>query len=243
MGMLFPPGCTSSIRRWLSPLRSFLGNWGLELSDENAVIDAILAVTEENLRTDILADGNNPQFDIEIRNSRDHDDPFGEPHVSRVIVGGTIDESGIETIGIAESIDVGNFNTAETGLVLLDLLSAPASDPNSINSFPISGDASIIGFIGIAVGNIVAHEAGHFFGNFHTDQFNDSENIMSQGGNLAGTFGLGSDNTFGTDVDVDVDVGLDDYVPNEGLVGVEDTLNVIAFGLGSMPTDLTTTSH
>ncbi len=178
-------------RRLLSPMRLFLGHWGLEPSDEDAVIDAILAVAEENLQTDISTFGNNPQFDIEIRNSRDHDDPFGEPNVSRVIVGGTVAESGIPTIGIAESIDVGNFNTTETGLVLLDLLSAPGSDPNSINSYPIDAAASIIDFVGIAVGTIVAHEAGHLFGNFHTDQFNASANIMDQGGNPANTFGVG----------------------------------------------------
>lgn len=229
--------------RVLSPLQVFLGNWGLQPSDENAVIDAIIEVTVENLQRDIIAMGFNPQFDIEILNSRDHADPFGQPNVSRVIVGGTIAESGIETIGIAQSIDVGNFATAETGLVLLDVLSGTSGEPASVNTFPIAASASIIDFIGIAVGNIVAHEAGHFFGNFHTDQFNASENIMDQGGNPAGTFGVGDDNTFGTDDDVDVDFGLDDYVPNEGLIGIEDTLNVIAFGLTSMPTDLTTTSH
>lgn len=137
-------------RRWLSPLRSFLSNWGLGPDDEDAVINAILAATEENIRADIIINGNNPQFDIEILNSRDHDDPFGQPNVSRVIVGGTIAESRISTIGIAESIDVGNFNTAETGLVLLDLLSAPSGDPNSINSFPIDASASKIAFIAIA---------------------------------------------------------------------------------------------
>jgi len=228
-------------RRLLSPLRAFLGNWELQPSDEDAVIDAMLQVVEENLQTDILANGNNPQFAIEIRNSRDHDDPFGEPNVSRIIVGGTIAESEIPTIGIAQSIDVGNFNTTETGLVLLDLLSAPSEDPNSINTFPIDASANIIKFIGTAVGNIVAHEAGHFFGNAHTDQFNASANLMDQGGNPANTFGVGADNTFGTEDDIDVDFGLDRYVPNEGLLGLEDTLHVIAFGLSSMPNDLSTT--
>ncbi|WP_089719362.1 PPC domain-containing protein [Candidatus Entotheonella palauensis] len=230
-------------QRILSPLSSFLGNWGLQPDAENAVIDAILDVSVENLQRDIAEMGFNPQFDIEILNSRDHEDPFGQPNVSRVIVGGTIAESGIETIGIAQSIDVGNFATAESGLVLLDVLSGTNGESASVNTFPIAASASIIDFIGIAVGNIVAHEAGHFFGNFHTNQFNASENIMDQGGNPAGTFGVGEDGTFGTEDDVDVDFGLDDYVPNEGLVGIEDTLNVISFGLTSMPNDLTSASH
>jgi hypothetical protein len=228
----------AGIRRFLSPLRSFLGNWGLELPDEDAVIDAILAVVEENLHTDILADGNNPKFDIEIRNSRDHEDPFGQPHVSRVIVGGTIDESGIATIGISESIDVGNFNTTETALVLLDALSDMSGDASSINAFSMDPSASIIDFVGTAVGNIVAHEAGHLFGNFHTEPVNVAGNVMDQGGYPANTFGVGPDNIFGTADDVDVDFGLDVYAQEEGLLGIEDTLNVIAFGSTSMPGDL-----
>jgi len=220
-------------RRLLSPLRLFLPKWGLTPTDEDAVIDVILAVVKENLQTDILAVGNNSRFDIEIRNSRDHDDPFGQPNVSRVIVGGTIDESKISTIGIAESIDVGNFNTTETALVLLDTLSGTNAEAASVNTFDIDPSASIVDFIGIAVGNIVAHEAGHFFGNFHTDQFNALATIMDQGGNPAGTFGVGADNIFGTADDVDVDFDVDDYVLNEGLVGIEDTLNVISFGLSS----------
>jgi hypothetical protein len=64
---------------------------------------------------------------------------------------------------------------------------------------------------------------------------------MDSGGNPANTFGVGDDLTFGTDDDIDVNFGLDIYALSEGLVGIEDTLNVIAFGLSSMPTDLTTT--
>ena len=228
-------------RRLLSPMRAFLGNWGLQPSDENAVIDAMVAVATAHLREEILAYGSNPRFDIEIRNSRDHGDPFGEPNVSRVIVGGSFEESGIDAIGIAESIDVGNFNTMETALVQLDALSAPSDNPNSINAFPLASMANIIDFIGMAVGNVIAHEAGHLFGNFHTEPFNDVANLMDSGGNPANTFGVGDDLTFGTDDDIDVNFGLDIYALSEGLVGIEDTLNVIAFGLSSMPTDLTTT--
>ena len=111
-------------------------------------------------------------------------------YVSRVIVGGTIPELGIATIGIAESIDPGNFATGETAVVLLDLLSGPSFDPNSLNQFLLAGGATIVDLVGIGVGNIVAHEAGHFFANFHTDNFNATPNIMDQGGNLANTVGV-----------------------------------------------------
>ncbi|MCA9078759.1 MAG: hypothetical protein KDA93_27290 [Planctomycetaceae bacterium] len=227
--------------RVLSPLSAFLPGWGLTPADEDAVIDAIVASVTESFE-DVGLIGNNGDFDtdgipgnygITILNSRDHADPFGNPNVSRVIVGGTIGELGISTIGIAQSIDVGNFETSESAVTLLDLLSAPASNPNSLNQYPLGGGASIIDLIGVGVGNITAHEAGHFFGDWHTDQFNATANIMDQGGNLPNTIGIGPDGIFGTPDDVDVDFGDDTFVPNEGFVGTEDTLNVIAFGLST----------
>ena len=141
----FPPGTVTT----LSPLSAFLDAWGLSSSDENAVIDAILEEVEENLSEDIRALGSNGDFDatgqpgdfdIEIRNSRDHPDRWGSSYVSRVIVGGTIEQLMIETIGIAESIDVGDFDSEETAVVLLDVLSARPGDPFygpvSLNAVP-----------------------------------------------------------------------------------------------------------
>ncbi len=226
----------------LSGLSTFLGNWGLTAADEDAVIDAIIASVTESLAQDMRVLGNNGDFsttgndgdfDLVILNSRDDADPFGQANVSRLIIGGTTSELGISTIGIAESIDVGNFETEETAVVLLDLLSAPANDPNSLNQYQIAAGASIIDLIGVGVGNIAAHEAGHYFGNWHTDQFNLSPNIMDQGGNLDNTIGIGADRIWGTADDIDVDFGDDQFVSNEGFVGIEDTLNVVAFGLST----------
>jgi hypothetical protein len=225
--------------RTLSPLSSFLPNWGLTGADEDAVIDAIVAAVRENISADMRALGNNGdfdasgragEFDVEILNSRDHADPFGDPDVSRVVIGGTIPEFGLSTIGIAESIDPGNFETSEDAVVLLDVLSGSAGFPDSLNSIPLSAEATIIDLIGAAVGIIAAHEAGHYSGNFHTEQFTTLPNVMDQGGNLWGTVGIGPDGVFGTADDIDVDFGRDLFVPNEGFVGVEDTLNAVAFG-------------
>lgn len=217
----------------LSPLSSFLPAWGLGPGDEDAVIDAIVASVVENLEEDIADLGENPAYDIEILNSRDHAEPTG-PLVSNIIVGGTIPELGIGTVGIAQSIDVGNFETEETAVVLLDLLSGTGPFPVpdvDLNNYPLAPGTSIIDLVGTAVGNITAHEAGHFFANWHTDQFNAAENIMDQGGNLPGTIGVGPDGVFGSDDDVDVDFGEDVFVPNEGFTGLEDTLTSIGFGL------------
>jgi hypothetical protein len=226
----------------LSPLSSFLAGWGLLPADESAVIDEILAVLEENLSTDmrVLAlngdyDVSNipGDFDLVILNSRDHVDPFGDPNVSRLIIGGTIPELTIGTIGISQSIDPGNFSTTETAVVLLDLLSGPSNDFNSLNQFALGGSATKVDLVGTGVGNVAAHEAGHFFANFHTIQFNALPTIMDQGGFLQNNVGVGPDLTFGSSDDVDVDFDQDTYVQNEGFTGIEDTLNAVAFGLSS----------
>ena len=224
----------------LSPLSSFLAGWGLTAADESSVIDAIVQTVTENVSDDIREFGKNydfdatgipGQFDIEILNSRDHADPFGSPNVSRLIVGGTIAQLGISTIGIAESIDPGNFETGESAVTLLDLLSNPSPlNPNSLNQFALDPSVSIVDLIGVGVGNITAHEAGHFIGNFHTEQFVTLPNIMDQGGNLANSVGVGPDGIFGSADDIDVDFGEDIFVPSEGFVGTEDTLNVVSFG-------------
>lgn len=219
------------IMRELSPLSAFLPYWGLTADDENAVIDAILMRLEESLVSDLDMMGPNPKFNIRILNSRDHEDPFGQPNVSRVIVGGSISELGISTIGIAQSIDVGNYNTEETAFVLLDLLSGMLSSSVNLNNYPLAPGESIIDIIAVGVGEIVAHEAGHYLGSWHTDQFNAVPNIMDQGGNLEFTIlGLGEDGVFGTSDDVNVEFVRDIFNPNEFFTGFENTQSAIAFG-------------
>ena len=219
--------------RTLSPLRGFLGGWGLGADDENAVIDATMRRVRENVRADLAARGGNPNFGVRILNSRDHADPFGQPNVSRLIVGGTIDESGIKTIGIAQSIDPGNYETEETALILLDILSSPADEDfgdASIN-FYLRPQSDVIDFVGQVLGNITSHEAGHYLGNFHVDQFNDVPNLMDQGGNFPILYGVGPDGIGGTPDDIDVDFGVDVLNPGEGFTGFEDTLTTTAWGL------------
>ena len=208
----------------LSPLSAFLAGWGFAAMDENALIDGILASLEESITND-LAMLSNPAFDVEIRNSRDHADTFGtDPNVSRLIVGGTIAESGISTIGIAESIDPGNFGTGESALILLDLLSAPASNPNSLNQFAVDPGSTKLELVATGVGNITAHEAGHYLGNWHTENSAPSDpSIMDRGGNLAGSVGVGADGIFGTGDDFDVDFTADTFAAAEGFTGTEHT--------------------
>ncbi|WP_405837125.1 hypothetical protein [Streptomyces sp. NBC_01518] len=199
------------------------------------MIDAVVASVKENIATDLAKKGTDPHFAVRVLNSRDNPDPFGQPDVSRVVVGGTIAESGIPTIGISSSIDPGNYGHEDTALVLLDLLSAAAPNPNSLNTY-LGPRSDKIGFIGRGLGNIITHEIGHYSGNWHTDQFDDTANLMDQGGNIAQMLGVGADGIGGTADDVDVDFTTDSYTPQEPFTGSEDTLNTTAWaysrGLG-----------
>jgi hypothetical protein len=217
----------------LSPFSAFLAKWGIPRVQEDEVIDAVLASVAENLRQDLIDSGLNTKFRLKILNSRDHADPWGQANVSRIIVGGTIDESGVSTIGIAQSIDPGNFETEETALVLQDVLSGPAGAAASLNTY-LTPASDRVAFVGQAVGNVTAHEAGHFFGDWHTDNADEAANLMDSGGaNFDVLFGVGPDGVGGTADDADVDFGDDRFSPAEGFVGTEDTLGRIVFGLTS----------
>jgi hypothetical protein len=220
-------------QRDLSPFAAFLANWGLTRADEDAVIDAVVAGVTENIKKDMVASGLNSRFKLKIQNSKDNPDPWGKANVSRIIIGGTVDESGVDTIGVAQSIDPGNFETEETGLVLLDYVSAPPGDPSSFNTY-LTPASDRVAFLGHALGNLVAHEAGHFFGNFHTDNADDVPNVMDAGGTgFATLYGVGPDGVGGTADDIDVDFGDDAFIPEELFTGTEDTLGRIAFGVTS----------
>ncbi|WP_306214048.1 PPC domain-containing protein [Actinoplanes sp. RD1] len=219
----------------LSPFSAFVARWGIPRAQEDELIDAIVAETTENLKQDLIDSGLNKRFKLRILNSKDHADPWGQENVSRIVVGGTIAESGVPTIGIAQSIDPGNFGTEETALVLQDVLSEPGGvdAPASLNTY-LTPASDRIAFVAQAEGNVIAHEAGHFFGNWHTDNASENVNLQDAGGaNYDALFGVGPDGVGGTADDTDVDFGLDRFSPAEGFVGTEDTLGRIVFGLTS----------
>ncbi|SNY40916.1 PPC domain-containing protein [Paractinoplanes atraurantiacus] len=220
--------------RDLTAFSAFLTSWGLTRADEDAVIDAVVAGVTENIKTDLEQSGLNSRFKIKIANSKDNADVWGKANVSRVVVGGTIEESGVDTIGIAQSIDPGNFETEETALVLLDVLSAPAGDSAaSLNTY-LTPQSDRIRFVAQALSNVISHEAGHFFGDFHTDNQDAIPNLQDAGGTgFATLFGVGPDGVGGTADDIDVDFGEDAFLPAEGFTGTEDTLGRIVFGVTS----------
>ena len=121
--------------RELSPFAAFVARWGLNRSQEATLIDRITATVRENVQRDLARQGLNPNLAVRVINSKDNRDIFGQTNVSRVIVGGTIEQSGIETIGIAQYIDPGNYAHEDSALVLLDVLSDPTYEEASLNYY------------------------------------------------------------------------------------------------------------
>jgi hypothetical protein len=99
---IFGQGKNSNVA--VSALSSFLTNWSLTLSDLNSVINAIQSTVVENLKTDIES-----QFStsgVQILNSRDHGEQWGQADVTRVIVGGTLQQTElVDVIGLTQSLD------------------------------------------------------------------------------------------------------------------------------------------
>ena len=209
----------------LSPLRRFLPRWGLGVADENAVIDATIASYKEDVEQTLRAHGLNGRLAVRVLNSRDDADPFGDPNVSRVVIGGTIRQTGVPTIGIAQSIDPGNYAHEETALVLLDSVSEPKGPKYSFNTYLGRGSDKTL-FVGRTLGDLAAHETGHMVGSFHTDERDTTADLMDAGGGgQARFFGVGPDRLGGTADDRAVDFGEDRFTPFEGFTGLEDTLN------------------
>ncbi|MFO0181145.1 MAG: hypothetical protein ACK517_05085, partial [bacterium] len=129
--------------------------------------------------------GNPGDFDIEIRNSYDHPDTFGQPNVSRVFVGGTNAQFGLPPTlglyGIAESVDFGNFNRQETALTLLGI------SVGTSQTTPRAGNVTAADVFSQDVADTIVHEAGHILGVPHSSFTNNVITIMD--GFLSDTYG------------------------------------------------------
>ena len=220
---------------------------GLEFLDSSSADRITSESYEEVIRIfeDLALSGGNGNFEetgiggdyaIRILNSRvpEHRQWFesnsNDPRLTRMLIGGTGLDIGIPGVfGIAESIDVGNFDLTDFGLFALDgfqgdTLGAPLSPSAS----PL--DATIQFLAGV-----IAHEAGHTFGMLHTNNTNSIATISDAGGTLLAQqnlLGVGPDGIFGTLDDVDP-IFRDDFFAAELFSGFNRVTSVLANGLSS----------
>ncbi|WP_175539648.1 PPC domain-containing protein [Nocardioides exalbidus] len=212
----------------VTPFASFVPLWGIARTDARKVENRIINQVRANLQAEIA--GTNTAVNVDVLNARGNEDLIGQENVSRIYVAGTVAETGINTIGIAQYIDPGNFGHQDEAIVLLDSLSEPAGSAYSLNSY-ITAASDKIKFVSQAVANVTAHEVGHTIGNYHTDNANDVHNMMDSGGANFGQnlYGVGPDGVGGTADDENIEFVVDTYSPVEGFTHEEDTENVTSW--------------
>ncbi|MDX3054328.1 PPC domain-containing protein [Streptomyces sp. NE06-03E] len=213
--------------RTTSPLSAFLDAWGLPAGAKEPLADAITANVRQKLQTDLEDSGINQRLGVRILDSVHDPDPGVAKDVDRVVIGGTIEETDLPTLGVTSSIDPGNFDASDTSIVMLDLLSGPAEDSISLNHY-LTPSSDRITFISTVVANLVSHELGHALGNWHTAAdgtstlMDNDDTFLSMGADgVGGTADDDAPQTFGTDTFTDAD----------GLTGMQDAAVRTAYAL------------
>ncbi|MDY7105897.1 MAG: hypothetical protein S0880_32325 [Actinomycetota bacterium] len=212
----------------LAPLSASLAGWGLEPDDEEIVVDAMVE------RVEAIFERWGPEGAslIEVRRSDRDPDPWGEPDVSRVVLGGSPTPPGLVATGVAESVDLGNVDREETAVVLLDLLSAPTGI-ESINTIPLAPGASKAELTGATLGTLATQEIGHLLGLWDTDTVHEVLDSVMDRGELGEMIGIGDDGVWGTEDDDVPGFNLDYYAahgPYWG--GIQDERARLAAALG-----------
>ena len=135
---------------------------------------------------------------------------------------------GIGTIGISSTIDVGNFSMDDIVVGIIDQI-LPIYQQTAV-----APTSSLIDVMSDFFAFLIAHEAGHSFGMYHTSGLNAPApfppnlfpNIMDEGATadfLTEPIGTGPDGIFGTIDDVDVNFVSDVFSYLEGRVGINQT--------------------
>ncbi|MEM9588677.1 MAG: PPC domain-containing protein, partial [Planctomycetota bacterium] len=239
---LFPGALPQGIVR-VTGLPNSLPALGIQADDDQALDDLITQLVEEVERNyaTVTVDGGNGNYNesgvageygITVLNSRDHADPgFDNPLVTRIIVATQV-ETGFGTglLGIAQSVDIGNFDMGENALVLVDDVLAAAT------AFPIAPTSSQLDAVARRMATTISHEAAHTFGLRHTNGDNFVGNIIDEGPGINTNFfrlGVGPDGIFGTVDDTEIGFPTDQFSLNEGLFGFSRTAESLAWGLAT----------
>ncbi len=218
---------------------------GITQAQVPGVIERITRNVEGKLKTILAsnssngfysATGNPGDFDIKVVSSNDGDF-WGQPNVSRVLVGGTqpiLAPTIVGLLGIAQRVDIGNFDREDTALVMLDTLIADATNLliTSPTYIPRSGSVTNIDLFVELTSFVIAHEMGHNLGAIHQDPSNTVYGIIDQFYSGVIVSGAGLDGIFGSADDSPLRFLTDEYAPTAGAIfggGVNNSAEVVAF--------------
>lgn len=211
---------------------------------ENLMIDKIIAEMEQHFDALANSGGNGDydstgvpgQYGVTILNSRDHADPaLTNPGLNlittRLLIGDTSANAGIDAIGISSTLDVGNFSMDDTVLIMLDAIVASTVD----NGAYLLNNTDFTDVMSRFIGVVSSHEAGHSFGLRHTNGANFIGNIIDGVGPLRDLFtiGFGRDGIYGTLDDTEIEFTTDEFDTGEGLFGYQRTAETMAFTLAT----------
>ncbi len=242
-----PPNPAQTVR--VPAFSTYATQLGITQAQVPGVIERITRNVEGKLKTILAADTNNGfyqatgnpgDFNIKVVSSNDGDF-WGQPNVSRVMFGGTqpvLAPAIPGLLGIAQRVDIGNFDREDTALVMVDTLIFDATNLDITDPFyiPRSGTASNIDLFIELASVVIAHEAGHNLGAIHQDPNNNVFGIIDQFYSGVITSGSGLDGIFGNADDQPLKFLNDDYAPTAGARfggGVDNSGQALAF---SMPT-------
>jgi large repetitive protein len=233
-----PPG---TVR--VPPLSRYMPFLGLTAADTPSVARNIMNRLDVKMRSSLASlsnngffpeTGNPGDFSVRLVSSFDSPDLWGQENVSRIMVGGTQAEIGLDPatglLGIAQSVDLGNFGHEESALVMVDIILADAL------SFPIAGNVTRADLFAELMSMVIAHEAGHFLGGVHQDPFNFVNTIMDQFYAADVSSGAGPDFIFGTADDVPLQFRNDEFAPTAGVPfggGLHNNPDTLAFGMST----------
>ena len=223
-------------------LMESLPSIGLEAGDVDAanllidgVVDQVVEIFEDLAVTgqngDFVESGIPGEYGIRVLNSRDHGGliPLNDPRLTRIFIGGA--EPTVPAYGIAQTIDMGNFDLSQVAFVnLVETFDAVVDTPRSPTSTLVEVAAQLFGCV-------TSHEMGHLLGLVHQDSLNAVNSVADKGGELQKFLfylGVGPDGIFGTSDDIDPVFADDIYDRSEDVfIGTSQVTKTLAHTLST----------
>ncbi len=240
------PGVNINTLRTLSNLRSFMEDFGIDDTDANfeELTQKIMVFVERALDEEIRAANINPNFNVKIVSDFGSETAAEEilemfdanaTEFSKVLVGGIQEEFGANVLGASGDIDIGNYRTDGTAVLLLDRLAGIDEDQDgpNVNEVSVASGKSRIDVTAELIGHKVCHQIGHLLGCFHTE----NGRVFSIMDSTADTFhllGLPENGVFGRDEEIPhVPFSKDEFA---GVTeGANETDVIVAFALSERP--------